>query len=270
MRKRWFVFLFCCLIFAAATNAAHIAQKKLSSPEKTAKNTVAPTAAAELDQFLNQIFQDIKEKTEFKSQVLAVAGKGPSIVPLLVAKVHDPAAAWQERWFSAMALGHIGGPAAAAELKKGLNDQLFIIRLAAVKGLVQIGDLSAAAEIRKLISDPAMVVRSEVALTLGQWRDQPAVGSLAEELHNALNFYRGRSLPVREKIIVALGQLANPQAVPTLIKELQRQDSLLYPQTLAALDRIAVNGHFKTPLPKIKHDRAVWLSWWEAEQKTKS
>lgn len=255
--------LFLCLIIVANANAGSAV--KQVQPSQLKQEKIVTDNSQDLKSYLQQIFKEIKGKKEFRLQIEDVASRGQAIVPSLSEVLHNVQADWQERWFSAMALAHIGGQKAEAELQKGLKDSLFIVRLAAIKGLIKMSSKNLAEQLRPMVQDQAMVVRSEVASSLAKLKDQQAVKPLAAELHREINFYHGRSLPIRGRIVAALGELANKEAIPCLIRELERADKQLHSQTMLALAAIVDKAGFKTK-PKELNNSQSWIDWWQARK----
>lgn len=164
-----------------------------------------------------------------------------------------------KRWLAAVLIGRIGGEPAQEKLVKGLKSDVFLMRMAAIKGIEVMGDTTQAPQLYPLLNDPAMVVRAAVADALGNMRTREALPHLIRELNQSRNFYRGRSLWVRNHIIDAIGKIGGEQSIAPLIACLKETDTTIVDSALKALNPL-IGERF---VPDAKAEQRQWLSWWE-------
>lgn len=216
---------------------------------------------------VSTILKQSTGKTSFEGEFQTLINLGPKIVPEIISCFNDSSRQWENRFVCAQVLGHFESSQSYEALKKGTQDQLFLIRLAALKGLQKHTHPETAKLIENLLSDKALVVRSEAATILGLRRETRSIERLSQELFEPRNFHREKSLWSREEIIRAFGQIGSSLAVPTLIKTLQEQESNIRQAACQALSQIE---------PEASVEKAVgdkcWESWmkWDQCQKNET
>jgi hypothetical protein len=234
---------------AMEENPKLTAAKKLATPEERVRAIVA----------------SVKPGDEYPEEFSELVRMADDAVPTLVEIFGDSSQAWQARWMAAMSLGRIGGAAAQDGLKAGLNDSLFLVRMASVTAFGNMGDRALAPMMRKSLDDKALVVRSAAVDALAKLRDLESVPLLMQELSASRNVHRGRSLWIREHIVKALGELGDDKAVPSLVKLLEEKSGDLVQPACDSLARIVVKDPPKLE-PNPEACAKTWTTWWKAQK----
>lgn len=217
---------------------------------------------------VRSIIQSVLPGQEYPKEFRQILQIGPRAIPTLVEIFQDSAALWQSRWIAAMALGRLGGKKASDVLKVGLNDPLFLLRMASAQALGNMGDLSTVPEIRKLLSDRALVVRASVADTLGVLKDRDSVPALIKELSASRNFHRGKSVWIRQTIMKSLGAIGDERAVPALMAALQEKELTIRLEACEALSRITPQAE-PAKLERKESCVTEWTNWGKKESEAK-
>lgn len=236
---------------AAAPSATPIS----ASPQK-----VAPTPSKNPRQIVRALIASVPPGDSYPEEFSRIVELGEAAIGPLEEVFSSPTESWQSRWIAGMALGRLGGERSRNALEKGLEDPLFLVRMAAITALGNLGEGSAASKIHKSLSDRAMVVRSQAAMTLGRLKDRSSIPFLVEELKAGRNFHRGRSLWVRGKILDALGEIGDPEAVPALIGVLKEQQGDLRGRTCEILSQLVPTAPPATEAPDEGCGKR-WISW---------
>lgn len=210
---------------------------------------------------------EISDKQDFET---LVALDEPAVVRL-GGVLRDQNARFDHRWVAARALGRIGGTQATKTLRSTLaEDKFSMVRLAAIKALIDLNDVGSFDAFVKALNDDAMVVRSAAADALGHIGDPKAVDPLIQALDREDNFYKGRSLWVRRHIVAALGKLESRSSVPRLVKALDDMDPTVKNEAIASLERVT-KVSFRVPASndaeRVSRATPKWKSWWEENKK---
>ncbi|MEZ4820092.1 MAG: HEAT repeat domain-containing protein [Bdellovibrionota bacterium] len=151
-------------------------------------------------------------------------------------------------------------------LLKAAQDQLFIVRQAAVQGLSYFDDLDTIKSIRHALGDTAMVVRSEAVDAITKRNDKDAISLLEKELYAKHNYQKGRSVWIRPQIVHAFGKLGDPEALSILMRSLKDKDEQVVEQSCKSLQTLAMKNQWEYPV-HTKDCAAAWDRWYENRNK---
>jgi HEAT repeat protein len=154
-------------------------------------------------------------------------------------------------------------------LVKGLEDPLFLVRLASIQALSETAHPEIASGLRIRISDKAMVVRTAAVDAVARFKDRESVPILIDELMEKRNFHRGQGLWIRNHIVDALGEIGDESAAPTLVKVLKEENLEIRERACGALGRL-----FPAAPPAkeatLESCDAKWIAWFAESKKEKN
>lgn len=209
------------------------------------------------------IIEEAAKKKDFSKEFKEIVAAPESVEKVLIEVLQTSTNRWEERWFCAITLGKRKSPQAKAALLKAVQDELFIVRQAAVQGLSYFDDVDTMAAIRNAMNDTAMVVRSEVVDAITKRNDVGAIDVLQKELYEGRNFQKGRSMWIRPQIIHAFGLLGESSAVDALVKALKDKDELVVTQSCKSLHTLSLKHQWEYPV-KYQDCAQAWTRWYEA------
>lgn len=254
------------------------AQKVVEAKEKTSsvlhspvvvKKAVEPVMS-DPAKSVRAIIASVPKGNDFPAELERIVSIGEVGIPTLVTIYEDASSPWQSRWIAGMALGRLGTLEARLTLEKGLEDSLFLVRMASIQALSRQKDLAVAPQLRKALLDRALVVRSTAVESLERLRDHDSIPDLIKELGASHNFHRGRSLWIREQIVRALGSLGNPKAISPLLGVLRESEMGLRLSACSALARISPEAMPATTKSTDEACVAKWVAWGSARKESGS
>ncbi len=225
----------------------------------------------EVDTLLGRIADKETDEISDKQDFDTLVTMDEPAIARLTGVLRDQNARFDHRWVAARALGRIGGPASTNALRTTLaEDKFSMVRLAAIKALIDLNDVGSFEAFVKALGDEAMVVRSAAADALGHLGDPKAVDPLIKALDREDNFYKGRSLWVRRHVVAALGKIESRSSVPRLVKALDDNDLTVKGEAIASLERVT-KVSFRVPAAndaeRISRAAPKWKTWWEENKK---
>jgi hypothetical protein len=131
-----------------------------------------------------------------------------------------------QRWRATLAMARIGQRESLADLEPLLKSTTWYMRSASLLGMALVDKSLSQQRAKQLIStDPALLVRASALQVLSQTENMDR-DFLWKELHNPINFRRGRSLSLRASILQVLSQ----RPLPTEKKKFALLKNDLHPE----------------------------------------
>lgn len=208
------------------------------------------------------IIQEAAKKKDFSKEFSRITKASVEVEDVLISVLHSTTHRWEERWFSAVALGKRRSDQAKKALLRASEDELFIVRQAAVQGLSYFADIDTMKAIRGALNDTAMVVRSEAVDAIMKRNDVGSLSLLEKELYATHNFQKGRSMWIRPQIIHAFGKLGDPKALNVLMGALKDKDEKVVNQSCKSLQTLSMKNEWEYPIPTIDC-AATWKRWYD-------
>lgn len=214
---------------------------------------------------VKEIIQTASEKKNFSEEFITIIQAPDSVEKVLIQELQTSSNRWEARWFSAIALGKRGSEDARKALLKASQDELFIIRQAAIQALSYFEDQETLAAIRGALDDSAMVVRSEAVDAIMARRDVNAIDALEQQLYKKHNFQKGRSMWIRPQIVHAFGVLGVPEGLDPLMTALRDKDPKVVEQSCKSLQSLAIKNVWDYPVRYV-NCKTAWSNWFKNRQ----
>ncbi len=192
--------------------------------------------------------------------------RGSAVVDPAVAVLEDSGEDPRTRWVAGRLLGRIRDPAAVDALIRAMKDPVPMVRLAAVRGLIDSRSTRALPVLREALHDKAALVRAASIEALGSLGTREDVPALIEQLDDPANFHRGQALFVRAYAATSLGRLGGREAIRALIPLADDSDEATRTAADAALRGLA--GLRSAP-PGPGSPSRRWAAYFEMEAREK-
>ncbi len=207
-----------------------------------------------------QLLIQSKQGTLTSAKVEAIYDRyADKLIDQLDRYLNNPDLDIDKRWSAAVVLGQLGNKPATTRLRNALRNKVFLVRMAAIKGLEIVHDASVLDDLHSALRDRAMVVRAAAADALAVYAHRTSLPFLAKELMQERNFYRGKSLWVRKHIIHAIGNIGGAESLPSLIACLQEKEAVIVDVALNALNPTSHGQRNSHPDQTARR----WIEWWQ-------
>ncbi len=226
-----------------------------------------------LSQSVKKIFVEAENKKDFSEQFVQLNSLSTQDKQSLLRVWESPAYPWKWRWLSVMYMAEYMMPSAEQKIVQGLQDPLFLIRLASIKALAVQDNLEKYQEqLIQCLKDDSLVVRKAAINALSIQPNQQVLQAVEKAMFDDKNRLQNQQdlMGILQSMLEIIVRYNDRQSIHTLAKLIKRSniESEFKIQVCNALKSLVQNNSLKLEQTiKEQSDCAYqWQRWYQQHQ----